>query len=93
MQLLATLIIVAAQAAGKQSAAGVKYMLLDDRNIVSADAKLVLGAVVKHPANPMITEERYAGTPRRGARHLTEGLTEGRGSCSMLTYALNIDGF
>jgi len=58
MQLLATLIIVAAQAAGKQSAAGVKYMLLDDRNIVSADAKLVLGAVVKHPANPMITEER-----------------------------------
>ena len=37
---------------------GKKYLLLDDRNIISSDAKFVLGAVEKHPSNPMITEER-----------------------------------
>ena len=37
-----------------------KYLLLDDRNIVSATggARLVLGQVTKHPAGPLIKEER-----------------------------------
>lgn len=35
-----------------------KYMLLDDRNIISTDASLVLGKVEKHPAGAMIKEER-----------------------------------
>lgn len=35
-----------------------KYLLLDDRNVISADAKLVLGKVMKHPAGAMIKEER-----------------------------------
>jgi len=35
-----------------------KYMLLDDRNVISSDAKLVLGTVEKHPAGAMIKQER-----------------------------------
>ena len=44
-----------APVAGRQ--AGPKYMLLDSRNVHSADAALVLGRVQKHGA-PLITEER-----------------------------------
>jgi hypothetical protein len=35
-----------------------KYMLLDDRNVLSTDAEFVLGSVDKHPAGAMIKEER-----------------------------------
>jgi hypothetical protein len=33
-------------------------MLLDDRNVINSDAKLVLGKVTKHPVGAMIKEER-----------------------------------
>ena len=47
-----------APAAGRQAGqAGPKYMLLDSRNVHSADAALVLGRVQKHGA-PLITEQR-----------------------------------
>ena len=36
-------------------------MLLDDRNVISSDARFVLGKVEKHPGNPMITEGYASG--------------------------------
>ena len=35
-----------------------KYMLLDDRNIISTTATFVLGKVTKHPGGALLKEER-----------------------------------
>jgi len=43
---------------GACAAAAPKYMLLDDRNVISSDASFVLGSVTKDPAGAMIKEER-----------------------------------
>lgn len=53
--------LLAASAAASAAAAGGArtYLTLDDRNVIaSANLELVLGAVTKHPANPLVTEDK-----------------------------------
>jgi hypothetical protein len=58
MAMLALVVVLLVLLLQWEAAEAVKFMLLDERNVVRTNATLTLGAVEKHPAGAMIKEER-----------------------------------